>query len=187
MILDGAAIGVMLFGEPLAPDAYLKRFYPDLEIPTVARVAERTVPLIGRINQSQWIASCPCGAKGVPTPGGLVWRLLPIVWCVRCENAAVGGLWRPVALPPDADRLAIEAVLLCRPRPETRNWDGETIDELVAQNREHGDPAPGDDDAPAGLGPRPTAPSAPVATAFSPLPTVNRADRRPLLRGGAGR
>lgn len=142
-ILDGSGIDALLHGETTDPLTYLRRFYPELEIPPLAQVAERTVPLLAQIRHGYWLASCPCGARGVPAPGGVVWLRLPLVWCVRCENDSVGGRWRPVWLPPPAERTAIEAVLALRPHPEDRNWEsGETLADLIAQNRAHGDPVP---------------------------------------------
>jgi hypothetical protein len=49
----------------------------------------------------------------------------------------VGRRWRPVTLPSDVE--AIEGALVVRPDRSTRNWQpGETVDDLLRENREHG-------------------------------------------------
>lgn len=142
MILDGAALDLALHGEPSDPRTYLLRFYPDLTIPPLDRVADLP-PLAACISAGYWIAVCPCGADGVPAPGGVVWLDRPLIWCIRCENASAGGDWRRVAGPAAEDRAAIEAVLICRPDPLTRNWaPGESVADLIAENVAHGVPVP---------------------------------------------
>lgn len=144
MILDARRVGEASFdGVYLDLRAYLLAFYPKAEIPPMDHVVRTADPLVAEIHHGVWIARCPCGARGVPRPGSIVDVACPLVWCVRCGNQAVGGGWRPVLLPPEEDRAAIEAVLLCRPSVEDRNWEpGETLADLAAQNREHGDPVP---------------------------------------------
>jgi len=58
--------------------------------------------------------------------------------CPDCFNADVGRRWRRVAWPPDAS--AVERVLLARPDPATRNWTGEPLEQLRAENAERGLP-----------------------------------------------
>jgi hypothetical protein len=139
MILDGCVLARLAFpgGTVTDPRAYLRGLGYDP--PPLDRVANDAEPLVARVNHGVWIASCRCGAPGVPSPGGVVFLDQPMVWDPRCANVATDGDWRPVTVPGPDQRAAIEAVLRGRPRVEDRNWDGESLAELVAQNREHGD------------------------------------------------
>jgi hypothetical protein len=80
-----------------------------------------------------WIVQCPC--RGAQLAARSDHRML----CVDCHNADIGGRWRRVVWPADAE--AIERVLLARPDPTTRNWTGETLAQLKAENTERGLPA----------------------------------------------
>lgn len=148
MISDGAAVARMsaFAGGSADPRSYLQACYPKAEIAPLDHVVLTADPLVARINNGMWIASCSCGAppaRGAPTPGMIVFLDRPLGWCVRCGNQAWGGGWRRVVAPPVRERAAIESVLLCRPNVGDRNWEpGETIADLVAQNAEHGDPYP---------------------------------------------
>jgi len=95
----------------------------DLQAPAVAV----------RVYRGMWIVDCPsCHGAQVAASGDH--RML----CVDCFNADIGGRWRRVAWPADAP--AIERVLLARPDPDTRNWTGEPVDQLQAENAERGLP-----------------------------------------------
>lgn len=113
----------------------LERRHVELGItpPATEDVAD-VPPLLAHVSDDMWCVDCPdCGG------GEMVWTNDLKIWCHRCGNAAVGGLYRPVELPEAAS--AIEDVLSKRPRRETRNWrHNETLDELRAQNQEAGDP-----------------------------------------------
>lgn len=142
MIHDGAALDRMLHGMETDPRTYLLRFYPTLSIPSLDVVTDAGAPLVAEINHGRWIARCPCKAR--PTkrrpeaPGGVVWLEYPYIWCVRCKNRATAGAWRRVILPADRER--IEALLLARPDPETRNWlPSESVADLERENIEHGE------------------------------------------------
>lgn len=152
MILDGCAMSGALFGDVLDPRSYLLRLYPRLEIPELSQVVLTAAPLVARVNHGHWIASCPCGARGIPTPGCVVWFDGPgalLGWCARCQNGATGRGWRAIVAPSTADRAAIEAVLICRPLVSDRNWEpSETVADLWAQNVEHGCPVPPPDEEP---------------------------------------
>lgn len=157
MILDGTTVGETSFeGDVSTPRSYLLACYPKADIPPMDRVVATAAPLVARVNHGNWIASCTCGAPprpdipGLPNPGMVVFLDVPLGWCVRCGNKAWGGGWRPVTIPSPDERALIEAVLDCRPNVGDRNWEpSETVADLVAQNREHGDPVPPDDEPPA--------------------------------------
>lgn len=147
MIVDGAAIAVASFeGDVGDPRSYLQACYPRATIAPLDHVVGTAAPLVARVNHGIWIASCSCGAprlEGAPTPGCVVFLEHLVGWCVRCGNRSWGGGWRHVVAPPPDERRRIEAVLLCRPNPGDRNWEpSETVADLIAQNREHGDPVP---------------------------------------------
>lgn len=102
----------------------------------VSRVNDRTITpldieLRPRVNAGRWLFDCPiCRASGnhaasLVTPG------LPTGVCLTC-----GAEFR-MAFPPE--RGEIERILMLRPKPN-RNWDGETPEELRAENRAHGLP-----------------------------------------------
>lgn len=93
---------------------------------------------VARVNGGRWIADCPAGCGGCEYVNFNDLRF----FCCECRNAAWGNHPIPV-VAPDADlRGEIEAVLKLRPIPRTRNWTGQTVDELVAENQEEGDPTP---------------------------------------------
>jgi hypothetical protein len=57
-------------------------------------------------------------------------------WCVECCMDQFSNRWVAVVWPEDPE--TIEAVLAARPFSRNRNWIyGETLDELVAENRHH--------------------------------------------------
>ena len=99
-------------------------------LPTVTDLQAPTVAV--RVYRGMWIADCPCGGAQVAAAGDH--RLL----CVDCFNADIGGAWRRVAWPADA--AAIERALLARPDPDTRNWAGEPVSQLQAENAARGLP-----------------------------------------------
>ena len=146
MIVDGAVIAqTTMTGVGSDPRSYLLACYPDTSIPPLTHVVATAAPMVARINHGKWIASCTCGAPRnvVPTPGCIVFLAVLLGWCVRCGNRPWGGGWRTVIVPPQDERVQIEAVLTCRPDPATRNWEpGETVADLIRENREHGDPIP---------------------------------------------
>jgi len=83
------------------------------------------------VNHSRWVAQCPhCPNAMYVMPG------MPF-WCTNCLMTGNRGMAMEVDFLEEMD--AIERVLLLRPDPKTRNWGPhETLDQLVAQNMEHG-------------------------------------------------
>ena len=74
----------------------------------------------------KWVLPCPCGDAPMASPEWDEAR------CFAC-----GAVYRQLLWPPD--RLAIERVLLGRPRAMLRTWlPGETVADLMTQNGEHG-------------------------------------------------
>lgn len=104
-----------------------------VRVPTLEHVSD-AVALRARIDAGRWIVECPdCHDAQYVWPDDEQ----PLFMCVTCFNGAGDGLWRRVALPQD--RSAIEELLLKRPVPGTRHWrDGETVEDLRAENRAHG-------------------------------------------------
>lgn len=75
------------------------------------------------VNHGRWIAQCECGGAEVVDPKD------PFFLCLNCHNDEFGGRMRLVRFP--ADQRLVEAALLERKDPRTRNWRvGESIDRL---------------------------------------------------------
>jgi hypothetical protein len=180
-ILDGAAIGR---SSPVGPSGdprdVLLAFYPGASVAPMDHVIPTAEPLVARVNHGVWVASCSCGARGLPAPGTVVFLDRLLGWCIRCGNRAWGGGWRPIIAPGPEERRAIERVLLCRPNVDDRNWEsGETVADLVAQNREHGDPVPPPDEPPAAAPDEPSPSPFPLAALMaSVLGRFGRRGRR---------
>jgi hypothetical protein len=99
---------------------------PDAELAT-----SLSEPLAAWVSGGRWIVMCPCGGAQLAA------REDHRFFCVDCLNAQVGGQWRTVSWPDDAE--AIEAALLARSAPETRTWlPTQTLTDLLAENAEHG-------------------------------------------------
>lgn len=100
--------------------------------PRVAPVAASKVETAAYVNYGRVIAGCPdpyCGSAQA------VSREDPRYFCVACGNAHVNGRWVKVAFHDDWDE--IEALLLARPVPESRNWrHPESVATLEAENAE---------------------------------------------------
>lgn len=89
-------------------------------------------PVVGtRVNHGRWIADCPfC------TGSEMVWfEELSLFFCFSCRNKAVGGHLLKVAIPKDYKK--IEGILMIR-HPVNRNWQGETLSALKAENTKMG-------------------------------------------------
>ena len=90
------------------------------------------------INHSRWIARCPF------CPGALtVSEDDPVFFCVDCGmQANGGGPGTPgcaMAVQFPENMREIEAVLVDRPDPTTRNWfPHELVADLIRENIEHG-------------------------------------------------
>lgn len=67
------------------------------------------VPVLARIWQGQWIASCECNGASFVDPDE------PVFFCFSCGNRANGNKPRRVIFPPEAERVEIERLLLERP------------------------------------------------------------------------
>lgn len=99
--------------------------------PPVPDVISALPALPARVYEGLWIVDCPCGGAE------MICRGHPILWCCSCGNRYAGGLWRQVELPANAPE--IERLLDLRPFPVNQNWQpGETVDQLRAENAEHG-------------------------------------------------
>jgi hypothetical protein len=180
-ILDGAEIARAGLAMPTDdPRAVLLAFYPQAAVAPLDHVVPTAEPLVARINHGVWVASCSCGARGLPAPGTVVFLDVLLGWCIRCNNRAWGGGWRPIIAPGPEDRRRIEAVLLCRPNVGDRNWEpAETVADLVAQNVEHGDPIPPPDEPPAAeAAPAPISPRWPPAALMATVLRTLRQGKR---------
>lgn len=104
-------------------------------------MATDSVSAVVYLSHGRWVARCPRpGCANAEAFG-------------RCDDGTVGGLAADgfncrashggcglqCAAQWPANRPDIEALTLGRPAPSTRNWlPGETLDELLAENMEHG-------------------------------------------------
>lgn len=87
---------------------------------------------IARISGSCWIFDCPD-----PGCGGAEFANFdePLFYCCACRNAAWDHQPLKVEMPTAKHRGELEAVLLKRPDPATRNWrPGETVSDLKVEN-----------------------------------------------------
>ena len=95
------------------------------------RVNEEAAPVLARVRQGRWIGLCECGGAERVDPGERTF------YCFGCGNEDARGDLRPVVFPHDYPD--IEAALSVRPYPINRNWEpGETVGDLLEENREHG-------------------------------------------------
>lgn len=104
--------------------------YPGLEWPRAWRSVAPVRPIV---SGGSW--KVPCA-----TPDCGEFPLLSFHWGGLAICFGCGAVYEGVAEP--LERAEIERVLLNRPHPSMRNWNWplpETLDELRAQNREHGD------------------------------------------------
>ena len=120
------------------------------------------IKVLAVLNNDEWKIKCPRCDN---------WLLARVTICPVCYpqvNAKAlqpisGGLFRPVedvelvqqaietakangheleAVYP-TERASIEAIVALRPARNHRNWElGETVDDLIQQNIQHGDPVP---------------------------------------------
>lgn len=104
----------------------------NVELPDAGAVTvDQDAPVPAFVAQGKWVVDCPdCGRNR-----SMVWVNDLIYMCPACWNAGTGGHWRPVVMPSDA--ADIEAALLARPLPQSRNMvPGETAADLRHENRE---------------------------------------------------
>ena len=99
-------------------------------------IAHDARPLYARISRGDWVVSCdlleetdfPCG-------GSLVVSYMdPYMICDECVNYEWDNAVRLVTFPPEKDRLIIEELLIARPHPGLRNWNGESVLEVQEAN-----------------------------------------------------
>lgn len=108
-------------------------------------VGDRTPPTSGValdvtaeafVSGGRWIAMCPCdscnGAEYVSFDD-------PYLFCHECRNAGYGHQLVQVAVPDAKKRRDIEAYLVARPVPATRNWaSGDPVTKLRDENQARG-------------------------------------------------
>lgn len=87
------------------------------------------------VERGMWMAQCPkCNSAQVTSPADP--RFICVGDPTGCGNYYVGGKTVPVKWPKN--REAIEAALITRPQL-FRNWrPGETVKDLIRENKEHG-------------------------------------------------
>ncbi len=116
-------------GEPeLVGVEYMRHVAKDLLGFKFINVPQGSV--FAEVNHGRWVAGCLfCTGAQAAAPG------VPF-FCFSCGMAKNDGYTANIIFPDNAE--AIEQALLLRPMAN-RNWiRGETIDFLIAENREHG-------------------------------------------------
>ena len=125
-----------------------------LDTPYAGKLASKEEAVEAFIGTGKWSAACPvCG----PGATEYVNPKDTIFYCFNCGNRALKGAARPVIFPIKGSREKIEAELLARPVDDTRgsnlldvvtqarpkfkglprNWSGETLAEMRAQNKRY--------------------------------------------------
>lgn len=85
-------------------------------------------PIAVVVNHGRWLIECPgIGCSGAQHASRDDHRF----FCTDCHNAWLDTRWAPTVWPDDPD--AIDAALAVRP-VEYRNWNGEPLDVLLADN-----------------------------------------------------
>jgi hypothetical protein len=94
-------------------------------------VYETNVPVEAYVTMGIWRMRCVCGEAPSTHP------TMRLACCAGC-----GAIYVNVIFPSDEERAAIEAVLVKRRRVRDRNWLRDwSVEDLIAQNIAHGDPA----------------------------------------------
>ena len=98
------------------------------------------LPIEARVALGRWLVSCEDCRSGV-----VIEPDVPVYMCPKCDRS---GLWRPMVMPPERER--IEEILLLRPGFREANvsrfWlPGESVDKLIMDNAIRDVPIPGDD------------------------------------------
>ncbi len=104
-----------------------------VQVPTPDVVDAKAPPAEAWIYRTWWVATCPdCGRCTC-----FVWKDEPVFMCISCWNGKIGGRWRSVKFPVEAEE--IERTLEVRIYPDNHNWrPGETVADLHRENLEHG-------------------------------------------------
>ena len=88
---------------------------------------DESLPVTAHVNHGRWLVTCECGGAEYVWEEGLM-------MCMSCLNAGYGHRLRRTVFPKS--RTKIEGLLLVRPIPN-RNWDGETVKQMKAENKAH--------------------------------------------------
>lgn len=121
--------------ERKSPDWYVRECWPS-QVPRfeLAAPSPSDAPAVAVVNWGRWIVHCPsCRSAQIGDP------TRALFFCVDCLNAAIENRLRRVAYPTVDDVVVIERLLLPRGE-ENRNWEGESLVELEAENVMHGVP-----------------------------------------------
>lgn len=87
---------------------------------------------VARVSGSCWIVDCPDPACGGAEFANFV---EPLFFCCACRNAAWENRPLAVEVPSAKQRGEVEAVLVKRDDPNTRNWvPGESVSDLKVEN-----------------------------------------------------
>ena len=86
--------------------------------------------IVAEVNHGRWVLQCLfcAGAEFAWKDGKFM--------CCSCWNEQADGKFLRMKFP--IEQKAIEELLLKRPKPENRNWTGESIADLEKENAERG-------------------------------------------------
>tara|TARA_R100000781_G_C4011807_1_gene103940 strand:+ start:175 stop:612 length:438 start_codon:yes stop_codon:yes gene_type:complete len=99
-------------------------------------IADNARELNAHISRGDWVVKCDL-LKGTENQcgGSIVCSVQdPYMVCDECVNHEYGNQIRRVTFPEEKDRLIIEELLIARPHPGLRNWNGETVLEVQEAN-----------------------------------------------------
>lgn len=105
------------------------RYGPTLpnRVNPVGDVTSPTVTVF--VNHGRWMIKCPFGCGSAQVASETDKRF----YCATCENSLAGNNLIPANWPDVATQALIEDALLPRLQVN-QNWDGETVDGLLAEN-----------------------------------------------------
>jgi len=132
-IIDGQDYFGAPYGEYVRGVMALHARRQGLLLPDLREVAV-DAPVQAHIRHGRWMVECDqSDCKTIQ----LAWLESKRFMCTDCWNRESGGVFRPVAIPEERDR--IEAALVVRPKIESRSWlPEETVEDLWRENAEHG-------------------------------------------------
>jgi len=86
---------------------------------------EVEAPQDAYVNNGRWVVNCTCNGAGLTSPSFKISR------CFDC-----GRVYTHITFPKEAKK--IEEALTARHDQSSRNWNGETLQQLLDENAEYG-------------------------------------------------
>lgn len=127
--------GALVYAEDRNPDERSGHTPPEAEVlghgHKLPQGVHDKITVMPIINHGRWLIPCPwCYSASAAS------RDDHRFYCIECRSAGAQGKWVKVIWPDSKDE--IEALLIMRPDPRTRNWQPpETVAQLLAENESH--------------------------------------------------